>query len=82
MLWAGKRLSPEEEEHTRDVVAMLERTGNTDLAAQFARFLPEHDEAWSPDELELAAGSRPCGSPWWAPRRSGRPRRSPPRTSR
>ena len=52
MLWAGKRLSPDEEEHTRDVVAMLERTGNADLAAQFARFLPEHDAAWSPDELE------------------------------
>ena len=59
MLWAGKRLSPDEEEHTRDVVAMLERTGNTDLAVQFARFLPEHDEAWTPDELELAAGVGP-----------------------
>jgi hypothetical protein len=59
MLWAGKRLSADEEEHTRDVVAMLERTGNTDLAEQFARFLPEHDEAWTPDELELAAGVGP-----------------------
>jgi hypothetical protein len=38
---------------------MLERTGNTDLATQFARFLPEHDEAWTPDELELAAGVGP-----------------------
>ena len=59
MLWAGKRLSAHEEEHTRDVVAMLERTGNTDLAEQFARFLPEHDGAWTPDELELAAGVGP-----------------------
>ncbi len=59
MLWAGKRLSPVEEEHTRDVVALLERTGNAGLAAQFARFLPEHDEHWTPDELELAAGVGP-----------------------
>jgi hypothetical protein len=59
MLWAGKRLTPSEEEHTRDVVALLERTGNTELAAQFARFLPEHDDAWTPDELELAAGVGP-----------------------
>ena len=59
MLWAGKHLSPAEEDETRRVVAMLERTGNTDLAAQFARFLPEHDADWTPDELELAAGVGP-----------------------
>lgn len=59
MLWAGKRLSPEEEEHTRGVVALLERTGNPDLAAHFARFLPEQDDGWTPDELELAAGVGP-----------------------
>jgi hypothetical protein len=59
MLWAGKRLSPAEEEHTRDVVALLERTGDAELAAHFARFLPEHDDEWTPDELELAAGVGP-----------------------
>ena len=59
LLWAGKRLNPSEEERTRDVVALLERTCNTELAAQFARFLPEHDDAWTPDELELAAGVGP-----------------------
>jgi hypothetical protein len=59
MLWAGKRLTPVEEEQTRDVVALLERTGNPELAAHFARFLPEHDDAWTPDELELAAGVGP-----------------------
>jgi hypothetical protein len=59
MLWAGKRLSPEQEDETRGVVALLERTGNPDLAAQFARFLPEHDADWTPDELELAAGVGP-----------------------
>jgi hypothetical protein len=55
MLWAGKRLSPSEEDDARGVVAMLRRTGNDDLADQFARFLPEHDAAWTPDELELGA---------------------------
>jgi hypothetical protein len=59
MLWAGKQLSPEDEAATRDVVALLERTGNGELAAQFARFLPEHDDDWTPDELELAAGVGP-----------------------
>jgi hypothetical protein len=59
MLWAGKQLSPEEEDATRGVVALLERTGNAELAAQFARFLPEHDDDWTPDELELAAGVGP-----------------------
>jgi hypothetical protein len=59
MLWAGKRLSPDEEDATRRFVAMLERTGNGELAATFARFLPEHDGEWTPDELELAAGVGP-----------------------
>ena len=59
MLWAGKPLSPEQEDETRRVVALLERTGNPDLATQFARFLPEHDADWTPDELELAAGVGP-----------------------
>jgi hypothetical protein len=59
MLWAGKRLAPEEEDETRRVVALLERTGHTELAAHFARFLPEHDDEWTPDELELAAGVGP-----------------------
>jgi hypothetical protein len=59
MLWAGKRLDAGEEERTRSFVAMLERTGNAELAARLARFLPEHDATWTPDELELAAGVGP-----------------------
>ena len=59
MLWAGKRLSAEQEDDTRRVVALLQRTGNPQLAAHFARFLPEHDDGWTPDELELAAGVGP-----------------------
>ena len=59
LLWAGKRLSPDEELEARRTVALLERTGNADLAANFRRFLPEHDGEWSPEELELAAGVGP-----------------------
>jgi hypothetical protein len=59
MHWAGKRLSPAEEDELRSTVALLERTGHADLAANFARFLPERDADWTPDELELAAGVGP-----------------------
>jgi hypothetical protein len=59
MHWAGRRLSPAEEDELRGTVALLERTGNAELAAHFARFLPEHDAGWTPDELELAAGVGP-----------------------
>jgi hypothetical protein len=55
MLWAGKRLSDEEELRTRRLVAMLRRTGKHELAASYERFLPENDARWTPDELELGA---------------------------
>jgi hypothetical protein len=55
MLWAGKWLSDEEELGTRRLVAKLRRTGSHDLADHFERFLPEHDDRWTPDELELGA---------------------------
>ena len=55
MLWAGKRLSDEEELRTRRMVAKLRRTGKHELADGFERFLPENDARWTPDELELGA---------------------------
>jgi hypothetical protein len=55
MLWAGKRLSDEEELRTRRLVAMLRRQGKDDLAASYERFLPENDARWTPDELETGA---------------------------
>jgi hypothetical protein len=55
MLWAGKRLSDEEELRTRRLVAKLRRNGKDELADSYERFLPEHDERWTPDELELGA---------------------------
>jgi hypothetical protein len=55
MLWAGKRLTEEEELRTRRLVAMLRRAGDTETAETFDRFLPEHDEDWTPDELEQGA---------------------------
>jgi len=59
MLWAGKRLSVDEEEHTRDVVAMLERTGNTDLAEQFARSCPSTTRPGPLTSSSSAAGVGP-----------------------
>jgi hypothetical protein len=55
MLWAGKRLSDEEELRTRRLVAMLRRNDKDELADSYERFLPEHDDRWTPDELELGA---------------------------
>jgi hypothetical protein len=55
MLWAGKRLSDEEELRTRRLVAKLRRNGKDELADGYERFLPENDERWTPDELELGA---------------------------
>ena len=55
MLWAGKRLSDEEELRTRRLVVKLRRVGNAELADSFERFLPENDGRWTPDELELGA---------------------------
>jgi hypothetical protein len=55
MLWAGKRLSDEEELRTRRLVAKLRRNDKNELADSYERFLPEHDDRWTPDELELGA---------------------------
>jgi hypothetical protein len=55
MLWAGKPLSDEEELRTRRLVARLRRLGKDELADSYERFLPEHDDRWTPDELELGA---------------------------
>jgi hypothetical protein len=49
ILWAGKRLTDEEELSTRRLVSLLHRVGDDDSAAVFERFLPE------PDELEMGA---------------------------
>jgi hypothetical protein len=55
MLWAGKPLTDEEELRTRRLVAMLRRAGDDETAETFERFLPEGDDAWTPDELEHGA---------------------------
>lgn len=55
MLWAGKRLSDQEELRTRRLVAKLRRNDKGELADSYERFLPEHDDRWTPDELELGA---------------------------
>jgi hypothetical protein len=62
MLWAGKRLSDAEELRTRRLVAKMRRLGRNDLADHFERFLPEHIDGWTPDELELGAHV----GPWMA----------------
>jgi len=59
VLWAGKPLTGDEEERARRMVALLERTGEADAAADLARFLPEAGHAWTPDELELGAHAGP-----------------------
>lgn len=59
VLWAGKALAPEEEEATRRLVHMLARGGHADAAERFERFLPEHADRWTPDELELGAHAGP-----------------------
>jgi hypothetical protein len=55
MLWAGKHLTEDEELRTRRLVAMLRRIGDDETADTFERFLPEHDDGWTPDELEQGA---------------------------
>lgn len=59
MLWAGKRLSADEELRTRRLVALLRRAGDMETAETFERFLPENDHRWTPDQLELAAHAGP-----------------------
>jgi hypothetical protein len=55
VLWAGKRLSTDEELDVRRLVSTLRRTDQQELADNFERFLPENDHRWSPDDLELGA---------------------------
>jgi len=59
VLWAGKRLSEEEEASTRALVDRLRRAGAHQAADGFARFLPERAGEWTPDELELGAHTGP-----------------------
>lgn len=59
VLWAGKPLTGDEEERTRRMVALLERTGEVGAAADLARFLPGSGHDWTPDELELGAHAGP-----------------------
>jgi hypothetical protein len=59
MLWAGKKLSPEEELRTRRLVALLRRVGDDGAAETFERFLPENDHRWTPDQLEVGAQAGP-----------------------
>jgi hypothetical protein len=60
VLWAGKRLTDEEAAATRRAVALLRRLGDEEDALHLARFLPEAEHDWSPDELEMGAH----GGPW------------------
>lgn len=55
VLWAGKRLSRDEDAALRRVVSMLGRTGRAEQADYFRRFLPEYVDDWSPDDLEAGA---------------------------
>jgi hypothetical protein len=61
IIWAGKRLSVEEEARVRDIVDMFSRMaadGDRDAGWQadsWKRFLPERAHAWTPDELEFGA---------------------------
>ena len=55
MLWAGKRLSEDEELRTHRLIAKLRRAGKYELADAYERFLPGNDGRWTPDELELGA---------------------------
>ena len=62
MLWAGKKLSADEELRTRRLVALLRRVGDDEVAETFERFLPENDHRWTPDELEVGAQAGPWAS--------------------
>ena len=59
VLWAGKRLSADEELRTRRLAALLRRAGDTAAAETLERFLPENDHRWTPDQLELGAHAGP-----------------------
>jgi hypothetical protein len=55
VLWAGRPLTGEQEAEIRRLVALLERVDRPGDAAGLARFLPENDARWTPDELERGA---------------------------
>jgi hypothetical protein len=57
--WAGRTLTADEEAHTRRTIALFERCGDTEAAANYARFLPENDADWTVDELERGAHAGP-----------------------
>jgi hypothetical protein len=59
MLWAGKRLTPEEEEATRYMIGVMRRSGDIAGAEHFERFLPENAHLWTPDQLEAGAHAGP-----------------------
>ena len=59
MLWAGKSLSVDEAAATRRLVELLGRVGEGEAADHLARFLPESEGGWTPDELELGAHAGP-----------------------
>ena len=59
VLWAGKHLTPDEEEATRWMIGVMRRSGDIAGAEQFERFLPENDHAWTPDQLEAGAHAGP-----------------------
>jgi hypothetical protein len=59
MLWAGKRLTDEEAAAARRAVALMRRLGEDETALHLARFLPETEHDWTPDELELGAHAGP-----------------------
>jgi hypothetical protein len=59
MLWAGKKLSADEELRTRRLVALLRRIGDDEVAETSERFLPENDHRWMPDELEVGTQAGP-----------------------
>ena len=52
VLWAGKKLSKEEDRQLRHLIDLLARNGATDTAEDFIRFLPEYEYKWSQEDLE------------------------------
>lgn len=69
VLWAGRPLDAADEAATRALVDRLRRSGDEEGAESFARFLPEHADQWTPDELELGAHA----GPWLAMRAESDP---------
>jgi hypothetical protein len=67
VLWAGKHLNDAEELQARRMVALMERAGHAASAEGLARFLPERDGEWTPDELEMGARGGPFGAGAQAP---------------